>query len=452
MLSLLRRYTVLSISLKIKSQMNQSHNFKINLSFLFLVISTILFSCKTGENTGEELSVSLSENEPEPIDSNCLKLDRVYGFDIRNYNSSQSKIAKNQFLADLLLPVGVSYQKIVDIENRSKNIFPTRNLKAGKSYELFFDKDSLSSPAYMVYQIDPEQFAVYGLKNDTVYTGKKESYTIRKTASGIVHSSLYETLMDEGLSPVLAIELSEVYAWTIDFYHLQKGDRFKIIYYDKYIDGQRVGIDHIESSVFEHMKEDYFAFYFNPDSTFIGDFFDECGNSLRKALLKSPLKFGRISSKYNKNRFHPILKRRKAHLGTDYAAPHGTPIMSVGDGVVLEAKYRKNNGNYVKIKHNGTYTTQYLHMSKFGNGIKAGTKVKQGQVIGYVGSTGLATGPHVCYRFWKNGVQVDPLREKIPPSKPVAAKHSLAYFNLISKRKVALEAISYQKHNLFANN
>lgn len=431
--------------------MNQSKKIGgiIVLPFIILIIVTFMYQWKS--KPIDKPLVAVNETVPEVVDSFCLKKDWVYGFNQKEFHTKEQKIGRNQFLADLLLPAGVTYQKIVEIEQRSKNIFPTRNLKAGKSYELYFNKDSLQTPAFMVYNINAVDFAVYGLSSDTIYTGKRETYKIKKVASGVVSSSLYETLMEENISPVLAIELSEVYAWSIDFYHLQKGDRFKVIYYDNYIDGQRVGIDHIEASMFEHTGDEYFAFYFNPDSTIIGDFYDECGNSLRKALLKSPLKFGRISSRYNKNRFHPVLKRRKPHLGTDYAAPHGTPIMSVGDGVVIEAQYKRNNGNYMKIRHNGTYTTQYLHMSKFARGVKVGTKVKQGQTIGYVGSTGLATGPHVCYRFWKNGVQVDPLREKIPPSKPVPSKYNLEYFKLVDNKLRALELISYQKKTLLAD-
>lgn len=432
--------------------MTQSKKIGAYLLLPFIVLTAVLFYQNGSNETIKNNTLSNDEPEIVEVDSFCLKQDWIYGFNIKNYNIVSDKIGRNQYLADILLPVGVPYQKIVNIEHGSKNIFPTRNLKAGKHYQIYFERDSLKTPAYMVYEVDPVNFVVYSLNKDSIYTGKKETYRIKRTASGIVSSSLYETLMEENLSPVLAIELSEIYAWTIDFYHLQKGDRFKVIYYDNYIDGERVGIDYIESSLFRHTNEDYYAFYFNPDSTIIGDFFDECGSSLRKALLKSPLKFGRISSRYNKNRFHPVLKRRKPHLGTDYAAPHGTPIMSVGDGVVIDARYKKNNGNYVKIRHNGTYTTQYLHMSKFGKGIKSGAKVKQGQVIGYVGSTGLATGPHVCYRFWKNGVQVDPLKEKIPPSKPVDSKYFDEYFKIVEKGTMALEHIEYQHKSLLADN
>jgi murein DD-endopeptidase MepM/ murein hydrolase activator NlpD len=198
---------------------------------------------------------------------------------------------------------------------------------------------------------------------------------------------------------------------------LQKGDRFKLIYEENQVEGQAVGLNKITAVYFEHFKSPYYAFPFDQGDGL--DYFDEEGKSLRKALLKYPIEFTRISSRYSQSRFHPVRKVYRAHLGTDFAAPTGTPIRSVGDGIVLESQYKSNNGNYVKIKHNATYTTQYLHMSKIAQGVKSGTRVRQGQVIGYVGSTGLATGPHLCYRFWKNGVQVDALRAELPPSEPI---------------------------------
>jgi murein DD-endopeptidase MepM/ murein hydrolase activator NlpD len=216
---------------------------------------------------------------------------------------------------------------------------------------------------------------------------------------------------------MLIHSLSEVFAWQVDFYRIQKGDRFKVLYEQLLVDDEEAGIGKIIGAYFNHNEEDYYAVYFDQGSGI--SYFDENGQSLQKQFLKSPLRYKRISSRYTRRRYHPVLKRYKAHLGTDYAAPTGTPIRSVGDGVVEEARYSQYNGRYVKIRHNSVYTTQYLHMSRFGKGIKAGVKVTQGQVIGYVGSTGLANGPHLCFRFWKNGQQVDALNVKLPPSEPV---------------------------------
>ncbi|HEX9740325.1 MAG TPA: peptidoglycan DD-metalloendopeptidase family protein, partial [Ignavibacteriaceae bacterium] len=241
--------------------------------------------------------------------------------------------------------------------------------------------------------------------------------TERKTISSVINHSLYSAMLRNEANPELVIELSEVFAWQIDFYRIQQGDYFKVIYEEEFVDNESIGIKNILGAYFNNSGEEFFAIPFSQDSTI--QFFDEDGKSLRKAFLKAPLKYSRISSGYSKKRLHPVQRIYKAHLGTDYAAPAGTPIRSVGEGIILEASYTRGNGRYVKIKHNSVYTTQYLHMSGFAKGIRRGTRVKQGEIIGYVGSTGLATGPHLCYRFWKNGVQIDPLKEKIPSSHPV---------------------------------
>jgi len=230
---------------------------------------------------------------------------------------------------------------------------------------------------------------------------------------------------------------------SIDFYRIQKGDRFRAIYTVKMVNGEAVGVDEIQAAIFDHMDAPYYAFLFAQGSKV--DYFDEDGNSLRKAFLQAPLKFSRMTSGYTTRRFHPVQKRWKAHLGTDYAAPTGTPIMAVGDGIVTEARYSKFNGNYVKIKHNSTYTTQYLHMSKIGSGVKAGVRVRQGQTIGYVGSTGLATGPHVCFRFWKYGKQVDHRQEKIPPSEPIKDAYKEAFNDHLERWQKRLEEVGKQE-------
>jgi murein DD-endopeptidase MepM/ murein hydrolase activator NlpD len=223
--------------------------------------------------------------------------------------------------------------------------------------------------------------------------------------------------LDNGIDISLAARLENIYAWTIDFFYLQKGDYFKVVYEEEFVEGESIGISRIKGATFSHGGKDFHALYFDQEGK--PDYFDEAGNSLRKAFLKAPLQYSRISSRFSNSRFHPVLKRYKAHLGVDYAAPHGTPIMAVGDGIVQEATRRGGNGNFVKIKHNSMFATQYLHMSGFAKGIRPGVAVRQGEVIGYVGSTGLATGPHVCFRFWKNGQQVNPLAIEMPPSEPI---------------------------------
>lgn len=259
--------------------------------------------------------------------------------------------------------------------------------------------------------------------------------------SGIIESSLYEAVADANASAELAMMLANIYAWTVDFYRIQQHDAFKVIYVEEFVESEPVGIREILCASFTTGSKELFAFRFEQSAETGAEYFDAEGNSLRKAFLKMPLEFGRLTSPYNLKRFHPVLKYNKPHLGTDYAAPSGTPILATGDGVVTEASYTSGNGNYVKIKHNSVYSTQYLHMKGFAPGIKKGTRVSQGDVIGYVGSTGLATGPHVCYRFWKNGEQVDPRKEEIPSAEPVSESQRERFNALIQKWKQQLDSL-----------
>ena len=258
--------------------------------------------------------------------------------------------------------------------------------------------------------------------------GKKIT-TKLKHSFGKINYSLSESIESLKISPRVSIQLSEIYAWTIDFFKIQEGDAFNVYYENNYIDGEYIGIGRILASEFTHKNKKFYAFYYKENNNY-GEYFDEKGMTLRKAFLKAPLDFYRISSKFSRNRKHPVTGQWKGHFGTDYAAPKGTPIMTTANGTVVSASYTKNNGNFVKVRHNGTYTTQYLHMSKIKPGIRKGVFVRQGETIGYVGSTGLATGPHVCYRFWKNGRQVDPYRQKLPPGNPIKDENKSHYFTV----------------------
>ncbi len=363
------------------------------------------------------------KNQPLPeveiLDEEVIEEEpTVYLFElpVDSYHVHISKFGKNEFLGTVLNRYNVSPIEIDNIAKASKEVYNVRRFKQGDKYTVFTTKDTIPKLAFFVYQPNEVDYILYDLRDSIVIEAKKKYIEIRvREASGIINSSLYQTLVDQNVSPKLAVELADVYAWTIDFYRIQKGDYFKVIFEEKFIDDERVGVGSILAADFNSYNEDNYAFLYDQGEG--PDYFNEQAESLRRAFLKSPLKYGRLTSAYTKKRFHPVQKRYKAHLGTDYAAPTGTPILAVGDGVVIEARYSKYNGNYVKIRHNGTYTTQYLHMSKIL--VKSGTRVRQGQTIGKVGSTGLATGPHVCYRFWKNGKQVDSRREKIPPSNPI---------------------------------
>ncbi len=394
---------------------------------------TCLVSCN------EKPSGVLSVTSEEGIDS-TVQIIKLYNLPVDSFDIHKGVIKPNQFLADILLKYHVPYNEIDRLVKKASDIFDVRYIVSGKSYAVFCNKDSLGKALCFVYEPNATEFIVFDMRDTiNVFRGTKPVEIREKVSYGTINSSLYQTLADIGSSPALAMEMANIYAWTIDFYRIQKGDKFKVVYTEKFVDGKRIGIDEIKSAVFTHFKDDYYAFAFEQDG-FV-DYFDDQANSLRKAFLKSPLKFGRMSSAYTSNRYHPVQKRWKAHKGTDYAAPHGTPIMSTSDGVVIEARYKKYNGNYVKVRHNSTYTTQYLHMSKIGKGIKSGAKVRQGQTIGYVGATGLATGPHVCYRFWKHGAQIDHRIEKFPPSKPVLKKNQPAFYDFIKPIQAKLDSL-----------
>ena len=411
----------------------------ITLLSLTAVIATVvlLFTIKKSDTASleNELAVNSETNiEEKPV-------EELYGFPKDSFNIVEDKIKKNQFLADILLNYGVSYPEIDRLVKVAKDTFDVRYIRSGKKYAILSNTvDSVDKAQVFVYQPNDIEYIVFDLRDSiNVYTGRKEVEIRSREASGTINSSLFLTLTENKLSPALAMKMSEIFAWTIDFYRIQKGDYFKVVFEEKFVDGEFIGIGEIKSVLFNNYGEDFYAFTFEQDS--ILDYYDDQAQSLRKAFLQSPLKFGRLSSAFTKRRFHPVQKRWKAHLGTDYAAPRGTPILAVGDGVVTEARFKKYNGNYVKIKHNGTYTTQYLHMNKIGKGIRPGKRVRQGQVIGYVGSTGLATGPHVCFRFWKNGSQVDHRKEKLPPSKPVKKENIEAFNARMKKLKAQLDKI-----------
>ena len=323
-----------------------------------------------------------------------------------------------------------------------ENDFNVRRIRAGIEVQ-FATGDSSLFPAFFIYPESKYEYWIIGLQ-DSIYAKKveKEREVRRRAISGTIDDALYLSVGRSGGTQALAMSLVEVYAWTIDFFRLQKGDAFSVIYEEEYVDDTvYVGFKSIVAANLTHMGNDFYSFPYENELGF-HDYYDEEGRSLRKTFLRAPLNFTRISSRYSGRRFHPVQKRWKAHLGTDYAAPTGTPIMTTADGVIIAAQYTSANGNYVKVRHNSTYTTQYLHMSKIKPGIRNGVKVKQGDVIGYVGSTGLSTGPHVCYRFWANGRQVDPYKQKLPDAKPLTADRMEAYQSYMTRLKVELDSLT----------
>jgi murein DD-endopeptidase MepM/ murein hydrolase activator NlpD len=419
---------------------------KIKLVLVLLVLATPLLILN---NLGVfDRFVASDSQATEPLLEETALLETPesqfrYGLPVDSFELIDDVIANGESFSNIMLEFGIDYGMIHRIATNYKEVFDVRNLRSGKNYTIFAEnRDSSQVARYMVYRPSAINYVVFDLRDSgEVYLGEEEVTIKEKSISGVISSSLYESLIEEGGSPALAVELSKVYAWTIDFFRIQPGDYFKLIYEEKYIqDSVLVGMGRILAANFHHSNRSFYSFYYDNDTTY-RDYFDEEGRSLRKAFLKAPLDFFRISSRFNPRRFHPVLKRVKPHLGTDYAAPHGTPIMSTADGEVIAAAYTRGNGNYVKVRHNSTYTTQYLHMSKFAKGIRKGSRVRQGDVIGYVGSTGLATGPHVCYRFWVNGQQVDPLRQDLPEAEPISEAFMPDYMDFMKPLKKRIDSL-----------
>lgn len=368
--------------------------------------------------------VTLSADYDEPgattsrVEAEIVEPTLLYGMVIDSLHLTEDVVKRNQRFTDLLAGNYVSPAIYQQLHFVPRDIFDFRKIAVNKKYTLLSHRDSLKTAKAIIYEPNAIEYIIFHLEDTLlVEVCQREVITQEKTITGFIQSSLSETIESLGITHELTNRFVDIFAWQIDFQRLQKGDKFKLIYEENLVEGVTIGIGKINGIYFEHFNNGYYAFPFDQGDGL--DYFDEKGNSLRKALLKYPIEFTRISSRYSHNRFHPVRKVFRAHLGTDFAASTGTPIRSVGDGIVLEAQYKSNNGNYVKIRHNSTYTTQYLHMSKIASGVKSGTRVRQGQTIGYVGSTGLANGPHLCYRFWRNGVQVDALRVELPPSQPI---------------------------------
>ena len=369
-----------------------------------------------------------------------------FGFNYDDYIVLKDTIKKGESFGEILdrghIEVGTIYKIAAEI----KDTLDVRRLRAGKPYTVLAKKDSTERAQYFIYQHNKIEYTVVSL-GDSIYANKKRKpVTFKiKEASGVITSTLSETLDSQGLSPVISNELSTIYAWTIDFFRLQKNDKFKIVYEEKFIDDTiSAGIGKINAAYFEHGGKPFYAFKFTADSTnMIEDYYDEKTNVLRRQFLKAPIQFNyRISSRYNlKRRIAFYGNKVRPHKGTDFASPVGTPIIATANGRVTESRRKGGNGKYVKIRHNGTYSTQYLHMSR--RAVNVGDVVKQGEIIGYVGMTGNTGGPHVCYRFWKNGKQVDPLKQKLPAAKPMKESLKPIYLESISDLKTQLDTIGY---------
>ncbi len=371
------------------------------------------------------------------------KIIYKFGYKLNDYKVISDTIAHGESFGEILDRHHVWYPKILEISKKVKSTFDVRRLRAGKPYTILAKKDSTEKAQVFIYQQDLINYVTIDFQDSTITAFKKkvDVKTVIKKASGVITSSLSQALDSQKVNAVVANDLADIYAWTIDFYRLQKNDKYKIIYEQKYIeDTIPAGIGKIKAAWFEHSGNAFYAFRYKSDSiTGIEEYYNEEAKHLRRAFLKGPLKFNRISSRYNLKRRIAFYGRVKPHKGTDYAASVGTPIMSTANGRVIESRKKGGNGNYVKIRHNSTYSTQYLHMKR--RKVKVGQYVKQGDVIGWVGMTGNTSGPHVCYRFWKNGVQVDPLRQKLPAAEAMKNSIKPHYLEFIQSLKKDLDGI-----------
>jgi murein DD-endopeptidase MepM/ murein hydrolase activator NlpD len=355
------------------------------------------------------------------------KVKRLYGLAVDSFTTENRKIGRNQNLGQILAQFNLPEHSLAQLLQYSNRSFDLRKMRVGNPYTVFLSKDTLARLQYLVYEHSPVDYVVFDFNDSvTISVKQKEITTIQKKAEGEIRTSLWDAIKESSMNPMVALNLSEIYAWTIDFFGLQPGDHFTVVYDELYVDSVSVGLGQIYGASFNHGGRDLLAIPFKQDSSL--SYFDGEGNSRRRAFLKAPLHFfSRISSRFSNSRLHPVLKIRRPHHGIDYAAPVGTPVYSIGDGRVISASHQSGAGRIVKVKHNGVYTTAYMHLSRFAKGIQPGKYVTQGELIGYVGSSGLSTGPHLDFRVYKNGSPIDPLKMESPPVDPVRPENKTAF-------------------------
>ena len=412
-----------------------------SLSLKILFFLAVLFVCYYFFFMNNSSAKDLTKIEKKE------KIIKDFGYVLNDYTVKRDTIKSGDSFGQILENNNLFYPKIYNIVQATNKIFNIRKINVGRPYTILYSKDSLEIPELFIYQPNPIDYVVVSL-SDSIWAERKQKEVELKSleASGTIYSSLSETMESLKLSPLLTNELSEIYAWNIDFFRLEKGDNFKIMYTSKYVnDSVYIGLNRIHNAYFEHRGKPFYAVEFKTDSLRnIYEYFDENGKNLRRAFLLSPVQFSRISSRFNLRRKIAYYGKIKPHYGTDFAAPVGTEIRATAAGRVVKSGYTRGNGYYVTIKHNATYSTQYLHMKQ--RGLKVGTYVSQGDRIGYVGMTGYTSGPHVCYRFWKNGKQVDPLKQKLPEAKPISntlKEEYLAYMKPIKGRLDKMKSTNF---------
>jgi murein DD-endopeptidase MepM/ murein hydrolase activator NlpD len=379
----------------------------------------ILFSCRNSVRENPETVSEMTDTAA------AFKPDTavfMYGIPSDSFNLLTGHIKPNGFLSQILLEHGITMEEIDKVIKNSTAVFDVRKIRSGNVYTLFCKKDSSARASYLVYEHDPTTCYVFSFNdslNITLY--RKEIKRVIRYASATIETSLWDAMLNGGLHPSLVVGLSDIFAWSVDFFGLQKNDSFKVIYEEMSIDDKPLGVGKIYGAQFSGSGSTIYAIPFIQDGK--ESYFDSEGNSLRKAFLKAPLQFSRVTSRFSSGRLHPVLRIRRPHHGVDYAAPVGTPVHAIGDGRVTQTSYEGGSGRMVRIVHNSVYSTAYLHLSRFGEGIAPGAYIKQGDIVGYVGSSGLSTGPHLDFRFYMNGSPVDPLKVEAPPVEPVSEEN-----------------------------
>jgi murein DD-endopeptidase MepM/ murein hydrolase activator NlpD len=401
--------------LNFPGKLNSNSYYSLLKKYCFLLFLSFSLSCSNP--AGKE-----PQTVNPPIDTTYkikpVAPNLLFGIPADSYRISSGKISPNGFLADLLAKNGINRQQLDQLVRNSSKVFNVREMRARHNYTILSDKDSAGKAKYFIYEHNPTEFYIFSFNDSLNITPFREKITsVIKYSSGTIKTSLWDAMIEEGLNPELPALLSEIYAWTVDFFGLQKGDSFKVIYSENYIGSNSIGISRIYGAEFNWSGSKIYAIPMIQNGN--ESFYDTAGTSLRKAFLKAPLRFSRISSGFSSGRMHPILRIVRPHYGVDYAAPIGTPVQAIGDGKVLSAGIEEESGRIVRIRHNSVYTTAYMHLSGFGKNIYAGAMVKQGDIIGYVGSSGLSTGPHLDFRFYRNGYPVDPLKVEAPAVEPV---------------------------------
>ena len=392
--------------------------------FRISLISTIIVALHMIASCAGDFSVS--ENELVTSAADTLDIASSLGFDPDSLNVVEGKVKNGQFFSTLLGSLGMSAQEAYNLTQACDSVFDVKTLRVGQTYRAYY-AESESVPQYLVYERDKASSIVFSCRPPYGAWVYQKPVTVESRYADVtINTSLWNDMIAADVSPLLIVSLSDIYAWTVDFFALQKGDRFRVMYDEKMCDGEVLAVDTVRYAVFTHDGQDLPMVMYNQ-----GDggniWWNEKGESMRKAFLKAPLNYSRISSGFSYSRKHPVTRKVQPHTGVDYAAPKGTPVMSIGDGVVTSMKYEGAGGNTVRIKHNSVYSTAYLHLSKYGPGLKVGQRVRQGQVIGYVGSTGRSTGPHLDFRVWKNGTPINPLKMDSPPAEPIKEESRPAF-------------------------